>query len=90
MSYKSSLCFSETALLMRGVQIGEMSKLDYLYVCMFSNICITMQIDDAGRINIKLITESMSKFSGIKDPSTMDKISSTCGESTEGKLSFSD
>jgi hypothetical protein len=75
---------------MRGIQIGEMSKLDYLYVYTFSNICITMQIDDGGRINIKRVTETLSKFCGIKDPSTMDKISTTCGQSNEGKISISD
>ncbi|XP_023704937.1 uncharacterized protein LOC111863132 [Cryptotermes secundus] len=42
------------------------------------------EIDDAGRINMKSVTESVLKFSGIKDPSTIDKISTTCGQSTEG------
>jgi hypothetical protein len=48
-----------------------------------------MQIDDAGRINVKAVTESVSKFGGIKDPRTLDKISTTCGRSTEGKMFFS-
>jgi hypothetical protein len=75
---------------MKVIQIGEMSKLNCLYVYMFSNICVTMQIDEAGRLNIKAITESFSKFFGIKDPSTMDKMSTTCGRSSEGKIFFSD
>jgi hypothetical protein len=54
----------------------------------FSNICIALQVDNAGRINMKKFTEFLTKNCGIKDQSILDKIPTTCGNSGEGKISF--
>jgi hypothetical protein len=55
---------------------------------MFSNVCIPMQIDSSGRMNMEKVMDSFSKLCGVKDQSILDKISTTCGYSGEGKISF--